>query len=317
MNIVLKKTADLTEFEKSSICKLFLKTFDKPMTIELFDKKFLKNELRNSYHSLLVNEDEKIVGCYSSIPQLYEYFGSNVVFGLSVDTMIDSSYRGNPYTLKKLANKLYAFMKSDGVSFVFGFPNDNIYLVRKKLLKWKDIGKLDFYVLPIRIGTIVPSLKLFEYVSRLYAYLVNIFPGRAKLEKYVFHIVKNRDPAFITYRYDDTYKKSEIDSSSYFVYKNFNENGIVTAYIIDVYPLTKANFNIAVRNIYLSENDAVDLVVYVGSLPFSSYKAVRVPSKYHPKIVHMSGKILDNKIVDERVFEISNWNVNLSNYDVR
>ena len=59
------------------------------------------------------------------------------------------------------------------------------------------------------------------------------------------------------------------------------------------------------------------MILYVGKLDFKVKNLIKVPSKYEPKTVHMSGKILDDSVVDNRVFDIKNWNVNLSNYDVR
>jgi len=118
------------------------------MTYESFEQKFEKNQNSFSYHGLMTDEG-RIVGCYSAIPNEYNFFAKKIVFALSVDTMIAEAYRGNPFNLKKMANLVYDSLKEYGIPFVFGFPNDNVYLVRKKILKWQNIGRLDFYILPI------------------------------------------------------------------------------------------------------------------------------------------------------------------------
>ena len=171
--MIVKKTNELTSQQQEEISNLFKTVFTKEMSLKQFKNKFLKNIKGYSYHSLFLNDEEQIVGCYSCIPYEYNYFGKKLLFALSVDTMIHEEYRGSPFTLKKLANAVYDEMKNDGVSFVFGFPNDNVYLVRKKILKWKDIGELKYYILPMNIGNIKSKLKFFNFASKLYINVVN------------------------------------------------------------------------------------------------------------------------------------------------
>ncbi len=317
MTIIIKKSQDLLMNEKDDICSLFERVFEKEMTIRDFDKKFISNIFKTSYHALLLNDEKKIVGCYSSIPQQYNYYGKEVTFGLSVDTMIDEEYRGSPFTLKKLANKVYESMKSDGISFVFGFPNDNVYLVRKKILKWKDIGKLDFYILPINIGALKSNLRHINFLSKLFASLINVFTRFEQNSGTDYPIEKKNNDEYISARYDKTYNIIKTDEEEYFSYKVYDEDSVKTAYIIDVYPLNKSNLQKAVKMIYTKEKNYIDLILYVGALEFSVSNLLKVPEKFQPKNVYMSGQILDETIIDNRVFELKNWNINLSNYDVR
>ena len=311
---MIKKTFNLSETEQVEICNLFENVFNKQMSIEEFKNKFELNIMGYSYHSLLFNEENEIVGCYSCIPYMYNYYGKKLLFGLSVDTMIQEKYRGSPFTLKKLANTVYDEMKKDGISFVFGFPNDNVYLVRKKILKWKDMGELKYYILPINIGAIKSKLKGLNFLSKIYANSINkLVNSDFSTEKVTYEIEKSNINLF---RYDDTYTLIEF-RNGYMSYKLYNEDGVQTAYLIDVYPLSKKNIETAVKRIYEKEVGCIDLIIYVGNLDFKPKNLIEVPKKYEPKTVHMSGIILDNTKVDIRVFDINNWNVNLSNYDVR
>lgn len=316
MKYEVKRSVDLSEDEKREICKLFEEVFEKPMTFELFEQKFAKNQSAFAYHGLMI-EEEKIVGCYSAIPYKYNYFGKEIIFALSVDTMIAETYRGNPFNLKKIANLVYDSLKADGIPFVFGFPNDNVYLVRKKILKWQDIGQLDFYILPINIGAIKSKLATLNILSRIVVGIVNVFTGSKSLDVKAFNIEKINDTSFQEARYDASYSIERLKDDSYFTYKIYNEEGVWTAYIIDVYPLSKSNLENSVKKLYAKEKNNIDLIMYVGNLDFSVKNLFKVPKKYRPKNVYMSGKILDDSLVDERVFELKNWNVNLSNYDVR
>ncbi len=316
MYYIFKKTNELIENEMSQIRALFEEVFKKPMTIEQFEQKFEKNQSGFSYHGLMIDE-EKIVGCYSAIPYKYNYFGKEVVFALSVDTMIAEKYRGNPFNLKKMANLVYDSLKADGIPFVFGFPNDNVYLVRKKILKWQDIGKLDFYILPINIGAIKSKLAFLNIFSKIFAGLTNILAGPKIADTVNYGIEKVNNKVFRDGRYDDSYSVKMLCKDGYFVYKIYDEEGVRTAYIIDVYPLSKYNLENSIKELYSKEKNNIDLIMYVGNLDFSVKNLFKVPEKYRPKNVYMSGKILDDTLVDERVFDLKNWNVNLSNYDVR
>ena len=57
--------------------------------------------------------------------------------------MIKASHRGSPFTLKKMTDKLYKELMKDQIGFVYGFPNDNIYQIRERILKWRNIYNLN------------------------------------------------------------------------------------------------------------------------------------------------------------------------------
>lgn len=319
LTFIHKKTNELIVEEKQQICDLFKNVFDKEKTIDKFDKQFLKTTLGYSYHGLML-ADGKIVGSYSSIPFKYKYFGKQYVFALSVDTMIHKDYRGKPVNIKKMANLVYENLIKDNVPFVFGFPNENVYLVRKKMLNWKNIGELDYYVLPLKIGVVKKKLSIFNPCSKLFAGLVNKLAKDIKsyrkgtgLDR---NIEKINNDEFVNYRYDDSYKIVKAADGEFFVYKIDLEDGARTAFVIDFYPFDKRLLEGAVKYIFNNERD-IDAIAYLGKLKKRPINLVKVPKRFEPKKVGMSGKILIDSKIDERVFDINNWNVNLSNFDVR
>ncbi len=317
MNFIIKKTNELSQNEKQQICDLFLDVFKKKKSLEDFNKQFLNTTKGYSYHALMVNDD-LIVGCYSCIPIEYRYFSNNYFFGLSVDTMITEEYRGNPFNLKKMANLVYESMLKDEIPFVFGFPNDNVYLVRKKILKWEDIGQLDYYILPIKIGNIKPNLKIFDFITILLSKIIKLFTKKSFIfDNKTNNIEKLDTKQFLNYRYsffNANYKIIEQDKL-YFTYKIDVYESINTAYLIDISVMNKTNFNSAINHILENEKN-IDIILYVGKLDFKPFSLFKVPKKYIPKTVYMSGKILDRSKIKEDIFDINNWNVNLSNFDV-
>ena len=90
-----------------------------------------------------------------------------------------------------------------------------------------------------------------------------------------------------------------------------------TLHIIDVLPLTPDSFEEAIKQVYKATAACVDLIIYVGKLPFKPRRLIRLPKSMEPQKIKMTGRILKPEIVDRSVFAIENWNVNVSNFDVR
>ncbi len=317
MEIIFKKTTELTEIEKNQICQLFFRVFSKEMSIQHFINKFQNTLSGFSYHGLMIN-DNSIVGCYSVIPYRYMICGESHILGLSVDTMIDQDFRGSPFNLKKMAQLVYSKLELDNIPFVFGFPNENVYLVRKKILKWKDIGELDFFILPLKVGALWNRLKFLNPIGYMACQLLNLFSNFTSNAQTKFPIEKIIDDQFNSHRYDLGYDKVELSGGGYCLYKRYEEDGIDVSYIIDVVPLTKNMISLAVKAVSGHEAGKSDVIIYIGKLPFTPVNLIKVPKRFHPKPVRLSGKMIIPNIIDDKIiFDINNWNVNLSNYDVR
>lgn len=321
MDYVLKKTHELTAEEKEQICSLYKEVFGVEKSVDFFEKQFQKNPLRDSYHGLM-KQGDRIVGSYSAIPFRYHYFGREETFAISVDTMIHKDARESG-SLYRLANQVYDELVKDGIPFVFCFPNENIYLIRKKLLRWTDIGRLSFYVLPIRVGALKPSMKMLNVFSRAAAGMLNALPSKPFPQSLAIEKVDGSD--FENYRYAFYYKysalsepyiKVELSPTERFVYRIESFSGARAAFLLDVQPLEKSVLQRAVKRICKDAGKRIDVIIYIGNLKSAPKNLLRLPSKLEPKKIYMSGKILDPKRIDERVFDLANWNVNLSNYDV-
>jgi len=121
--------------------------------------------------------------------------------------------------------------------------------------------------------------------------------------------------SFVSRRYARGFKIIS-DETGYFAYRTYVEDNARVAYIVGVQPLEQARLERAVSTIYRNE-EQVDAIVFVGRLPFHVRNLIKVPQKYAPKAVRMSGLILDETKVDDRVFVLSNWQVGLASFDVR
>ena len=314
----LYKTSDhLSPAERSQFLDLFSTVFPKTLTFEDFENKYLKNPLGYAFHGLMVS-DRKIVGAYNVIPYGYRYFGRQTLFGLSVDTMIHPDFRSGPFGLHQMAHQVLSRIQQEGVSFVFGFPNEQAISYTQKVLKWNTVGELDFYALPRHVGKVVPSLKWLNPVSRACSDTLVRQPFARRRHTATYAVEKIRDNGFMEHRYHTGYNRIVSDHHEECVYRMHREPGDVnTLYVIDVWPLTPAAFDRSIRQIYEVSGRSADLILYVGKLPFQPIRMVKLPRTRQPRRLYMCGRVLDPGRVDDRIFHIQNWNINISNFDVR
>jgi hypothetical protein len=315
-DVVFKTTDQLTESEQQQMRDLFLRVFNKKMTKDAFDRKFFCTPKGYSYHGLMLH-DKVVVGAFSAVPGRYKFFGGEQIFSLSVDTMVDPKYRGGGHFMK-MANLVHQGLISDGIPFIFGFPNEHFYAVQKRLLKYEDIGELDYYALPLNIGVVVQKLKSLNGLSRSFCRFATRFCRIPKNSEAEYGIEKVVDKQFERHRYDASYSRIALGEGVECIYKIYEEEGgIRTLYIIDIVPLTVASLARAVKQICRTVVNAVDIIIYVGKLPLRPAGLWKVPDSKKPQRIRMTGKILIPDVIDMSVFNTNNWSVNISDFDVR
>ena len=314
--LAFKRTDQLTESEQEQMCDLFLRVFNKKMTKDAFDRKFFYTPRGYSYHGLMLHE-KTIIGASSALPGRYKFFGKEQIFSLSVDTMIDPKYRGGGHLIKMI-NLVHQGLINDGIPFIFGFPNEHFHAFQKRLLKYTDIGELDYYVLPLNIGSIVRKLKSLNVLSQGICRLATRFCRIPRDSEARYNIAKVVDKQFERHRYDGSYGRVSLGEGTECIYKTYEEEGgIRTLYIIDVVPLTAASLIRAVKQICRTAADAIDIIIYVGKPSSKPAGLWKVPDSKKPQRIRMTGKILIPEIIDSSVFNMNNWNVNISDFDVR
>ena len=315
--LLFKRSNDLSSQELEAIRNLFQRVFGKDKSREHFARKYLGSPNGSGYHALCV-EAGAIVAVFSALPYRYRYFGKDLVFALSVDTMVDPAARGRPFRVKKMAELVHDELMRDGIPFIYGFPNENYYEYEKKVIKSRDIGNLDYYVVPRNVGTLLAKGKLLNGLSRLASRLLVERLVAAASNGYEAPIQKCVDSHFEAQRYGNEYHVSRVNGGMKYVYKTYvEEKGTTATYLVDVNPLNARNFAEAVRRVYLRVVHKTDVLIYVGHLPFCPRQMLCVPPARRPKNIRMTGKILLPDLVDDRVLSLTNWNINISNFDVR
>lgn len=315
---VVKKTNELSTDEIKQINKLFNETLNKVRNEIEFKEKFLNNFLKFSFHGLM-KLDNQILGCYHVIPNEFDFFSKKKLFGQSVDTTIHQDFRGSIYNLKKIANMVYSELQKFKIFFVYGLANEKFYLVKKKILGWKDIGKLNYYIYPNDLKKFFNKFYPLNFLLGLFLKLLIKIKVKLNIE-YKFSISKiyNDNLNMNSYSGNKDYKIF-FNKNYKLIYKIVNNkkyNNAKIIYIIDVLPLTQKNLERSINEL-LKSNGNVDLIIYIGKLSATPNNLFRIPDFFLKKQTKVSGKILDSTQIQETVFNISNWNINLSNFDIK
>jgi len=317
MEFIVKKTTELTDDEQTGILSLFNSIFKKNRSLEQFQNQFLNNPQGYSYHSM-ITDNKQIVGCDSYIPSYYIVNNRRRLFANSVDTMVSKPYRdfANLYDMITAAHE---YIKNEGIVYTYGFPNDNAYPVYIKSKLMKDIGSLTTYCLPYRIGGIKTTLSTLNWLSivvvRGYVFLTSLFASR----KICHFMVEKEAGIYNATRYkrlDGNYNMVNYKGSN-FVYKLMEYQSIRSVFLIDVFEKSPRNINSAVQYVIKNHHKEFDILLYVGHLPFKQHGLIQIPQKLEPKKFHLTGEILRKDAIDQDVFfNINNWDINLSNYDL-
>jgi hypothetical protein len=317
ISLTLKRTVDLSTEQRNQIRHLFFRVFEREMSEAIFERRFMGAPKGYSYHGLMLNDGE-IVGSFSAIPYRYQCFGTERMFALSVDTMISPQHRGGKANLVTMSNLVYEALVKDDIDFIYGFPNELYYAHEKRILGTRDIGKLNYYVLPINIGTVTRKLRVLDYPSRLFARIMAGFPASRDAGRCGYNIEKISDEQFIKHRYDESYNFLSLSGGARCVFKQYlEEGGVNTLHLIDVWPMSPAAMDEAVWKIFQQHHNSLDLILYVGKLPFCPRRLLKVPQWLEPQKIRMTGKVLVEGVFPDSIFNIENWNANVSNFDVR
>ena len=323
ISFFVKKTHELDNEEINQINDLHNKIFREyikiPRTKEAFIIRFTNNEKKYSFHGIMKKNDQ-IIGSYPVIPNKFKYFDKEIFFGLAVDTTIDQEYQGNLDNLVKLNYLVYEKLKKEKIHFVYGVANKKYYKIIKKLFSYRDICTLNYFVKPLKLKKIYPFDLLFNLIIKLYNLTSQIFSLTQNTSSIKKNIFQNK---FINEQSNlKNFNSTKIVENDNFKFaykinieKRFGRN-IKCLYIFEIYPLTNKNIFESVS--YCSNNfNEIELIIYLTNINIKCSNLFCIPTFFLENKVIVSGKILDNSIIDDNIFKNKNWNLNLSNFDIK
>ena len=319
MELKVKKTTELTEEEKQELLDCFIEVFGHERTLEEMQNQYLNTPMGFSVHALCY-DGGKLVAAHNAFPVYYWIGDKKVKAYFGGDTMVKKGYRDG-FVFLDVVRGLGKYMDKEGFAFSFGFPNDNSYPVFKKVRLAKDIGRLDTFILPYRIGGIKKKYKWLNPLSKMFCRLWLLLSGIGLKNDFYVPLIRKDDESYNLSRYkrlDGDYGHVKQEGLEFY-YKIKNHEGVRTAFIIDVIEKSERTFHQAVQLLIKQERMNFDLLMYVGHLPDSMKKTglIRIPRRFEPKHFYMTGVLVDKKIIDsDKFYNVTNWDVNLSNYDV-
>lgn len=318
MELAIKKTTDLTKEEQQSMLDCFLEVFEHERTLEEMYNQYVNTPMGYSIHALCI-DDGRIVAAHTAFPSYYWIGDLKVKSFITGDTMVRKGYRDGVVFLDLIFD-LNSYMKKEGYAFIFGFPNENTYALNKKTKQSVEIGRLDTYILPYRIGGIKKGLKCFNPLSKLFCHFWVKYCSLFSSYNMFTPAIHKDDETYNQPRYkrlDGDYQHIKNDNVECY-YKIKAHEGVRTAFLIDVIGKSEKKYCYAVQEILKKEKENFDLLLFVGHLP-SSFKKLgllKIPRKYEPKHFYMTGKIFDKEIKPDLIYNIENWDVNLADYDL-
>lgn len=258
--------------DEEEINRLFNDIFGEKRSIDEWAWKFRKNPFGDILLIGLAESGGQIVGQYANIPILFKYKDSNVLVGLPVDNFVHPNFRGG---FKGMQKAMFEFQNlladENNICFGLGFPNREAYIVGKRVLKYKDIGRIPVLFRRLNwrlaIKRILPSLPSIvlntvrDINNVVYRILIKTKsrhkPEGLKIKLYdsfderfdefwekikgQYGIIGVRDQKFLNWRYKKPGNTYEIivaelagKIAGYAVIKTKTENEHVVAYIIDI-----------------------------------------------------------------------------------
>jgi hypothetical protein len=311
-------SADLWNSYLNNFNLVFKKEFD----LKHFQNKY-KSHNKNSYHSFLIANETDVVGALSIIPMKYNIDGLRRNIGLVVDLFVLSEFRNDPLVILKLYLELKKLIKKSEISIIVAVPNINSVSYFTNILKFKKIGNLKYWIFPVNVGNIkLNKNKLINYLSNLISrinlalnYPLSILVNSSRNN---FKISLDLNSNFIKNRFSGPYKIYNKNNYQIY-YRIFIEDGVNIAYLIHFEYKNKTNYISLWHAVnFIKKNEEIDLILYVGPLPFFQLLLFKVPKFLEPKnlpFIYENINFASHNI--DLINDFKNWNFGLINYDVR
>lgn len=321
MEIKICNTKEWTDKEWESFVSSFYEVFQHKFDIEHFKHKYYATIDGYSYHALLLNDEGVVVGNISIIPYFYNRNEEKVKIGLGADVFIREEFRTDPLMLRRMYKKLTKLLVENGIVAVMAVPNATAYPYWKNVVKWKDVGDIAYWAIPVRVGNVIKKYNFLNFFSLIYTYLIlfisriiNLFVN-SKQKNFLYSV--NENNSFFDYRfYGDYHQEKKGDNHT--CYRIIDEEGVKTAYLVyskEKGCMTFRSLLYGVKQII--KNHKVDLILFVGPIRLFQTLFIHIPHRIEPKRLPLTCDLLTNDERFQDMLVFSNWDFGLLNYDVR
>lgn len=137
---IIRKYKDGDEKE---INDLFNEIFHETRSLKEWSWKFQNGPLGHVNISFVAESKGKIVGQYANLPLRFKYKEKILRVAFPVDNFVRPEFRGGMKgILKEMFEYQNQFAPENKIVSGFGFPNKEAYIIGKRILKYRDVGKI-------------------------------------------------------------------------------------------------------------------------------------------------------------------------------
>jgi hypothetical protein len=318
------KTGELTDKQWSEITDGFNVCFNTSKTKEYLKNYYAKTVLGFSFHAVAI-VDDKIIGYNSILPMPYRFREDNIVYvGVSGGTFVLKQFRKEVFLFKDLMDKLFEICLDNNVKLKVGVPNENSFRYSIKVIKSKLIGFLPYYAFPVKISRIYKKRwsKLLDIIPLFFMVLLSFYRFLSKL---VNPVGKNKimeldvNEKFLEQRFDAGHYTKFKEGEFEIVYRLVDEEVAQVAYLMDFREGNKRSLRALAYALKIIKDEDIDLVLFIGKLPFRQLLMIKLPEKFEPKRLPLTLNIIDKAFEDNKdeLLNLDNWNFGLMNFDAR
>ena len=324
MRIEVLKTFEIEYSMWEKIAEGFNESFHLNTTAESLRNAFCtRNRNGYGYHAIAISEEEEVMGYNVFSPVYYKNGLKTVVSG---STFVRPKFRTHEMLFMHMVQALRKAVIADGFEVEIGVPNHNSEKFALKILKFKPVAELKYYIFPFNISRILnkPRFRMADKIIRLlsrFHLLCQI--GISTLFDSIERDVKydlDYDKDYWKYRLGgDNYK--EYHQGEYHAYwLPYNEDGVKAVYLMDFRKKRKRTYRALVKAVRkIHEKEDVDMILFVGFLHMKQFCLIKCPKRFVPKRLPLTYFVL-NKSDREKYTDMQdekNWNFSLINFDVR
>lgn len=150
---------------------LYKIVFGKNYSPDYIRKKFGTKSFGAENIGYVAYYEGKIIACYVVFPTLMEYNNETILAAQSGDTMTHPAHR-NKELFINLASKTFELAESEGIKFIFGFPNKKAYNGIIKGLQWKNTQNMNLYCFQVNTLPIASAARRIIFLNYVYLHYI-------------------------------------------------------------------------------------------------------------------------------------------------
>ncbi|WP_459210772.1 GNAT family N-acetyltransferase [Aquimarina rhabdastrellae] len=205
--------APLSHKNIKDLLYLYEFVFGNTYSLDFILKKFDTSYLGKSYYGHLAYHDKRPIAFHGAIPVLMEYQGRHEIAAQYGDAMTLPTYTGKGL-FTKLGQLTDQQLQDDGISFVWGFPNQNSEYGYINKLHWNYVERMQGYKIKTAIIPLEKMVRKFKFTNQFYINRIKKAFEKYRVPSYIQGSVLNSKNDIVT----------TCRNTHYYTYKSFSEN---------------------------------------------------------------------------------------------